>query len=403
MSNKRNLSEHFEKLGIQVNEKAGIACCKLSMPMHAMFNGQMVSLDLPKMNEDETHLFAPFRALSAVLIEERWVDFSQEGVLKSGARFLQGQTIYTNHKHDVNDWVGVVAKSQFNDKSEPQGIDTMLKVNKKWNERLIDGLKEEPPAVHSVSVDVYFDYRRSHPDLDDFWWLLGEDIDGEKVRIIATKIKSFGEISFVWQGADVTAKRIGLEKPEGAQGAGIELHSQEPTGSQGDANVKIARVLLEKLGLRPSAYGFKGNETEAEFDASEVQRMMSDMAGIALENSTVREALTKAGIDLSEDLSEKLMKMAENAKDGEAYLSDMRSEAIKFARLSNGGEISQVTEKAITNASLEDAKDFRDEYAKAAEDKFPVVCSECGAKLSRSGGVHSESESTSINEADYEL
>lgn len=405
MSTKQDLNARLDELGIQVNEKAGIACCKFSMPMRAMLEGQELSLELPKMNEDETHLFVPFRALSTIIIPDRWVDFAKPGVLKGGAKYLLGQTIYTNHKHDVNGWVGVVAKALFNETSNPNGIDSMLKVNKKWNERLIDGVKEG--AIHSVSVDVFFDYEKSHKDLEDFWWLLGEKVEGDVVRIIATKIRSFSEISFVWQGADPTAKRIGLSKPEGALGAGNET-LETPTGPQGsleegEENVKLARVLFEKLGLKPSAYGFKGSAAEMEFESEDVQRVMADMAGIAEENRVMAEALSKAEIDFSENLTEELSVLSAQAKDGKAYLEDVRTEALKFAKLANGEELSEALEKSIKNASLEDAKSFRDDFAKKAEEKFPASCTSCGAKLSRSGGSESPDSGDSFNAADFEL
>ncbi len=173
---KQRLSE-LEELGLKIDlsratfsyrMKANLDCIK-----YEKSSGKL-SLD-----EDEKFLYAPFRALSANPLAGGMFDFSKPGVLEKSYKMLKGQTVYPNHSLDVLKWVGVVCKSWWDkDSTEiPQGINCTLKIDKKWNEKLIDGIKTG--AIHSVSVTVFSRFEKSHPELgSDFWFRIGEKVYG---------------------------------------------------------------------------------------------------------------------------------------------------------------------------------------------------------------------------------
>jgi hypothetical protein len=364
-----------------------------------------LSIPVLKFDENDTTFFAPFRALTATIIPDRGIDFSNAEMLKASTKMLNKQTVYTNHNTDVGNWVGTVVKSWWDEASNiPAGINVTLGINKKWNEKIIDGIKEG--AIHSVSVDVIFDYVKSHPNLDNFWFHLGENIDGSIVRLIVTRISSYGEISLVWQGADIYAKRIDMQA------------SKEPglgrDNKTGEESMKLSRKQVEALGLTPSDYGFKDGDEARDFDASGTESLFRDAAvklssAIASTNA-LSAALKLAGLNPeSSELSKDAEALKNRASAGDAHLSDLRADAIKFAKISEGiekdGHLNEALEKAINNADAEDAKKFRDDYKKRADEKFPVKCEKCGGSFSR-GSAQSgskETEHDDIDPSDFNL
>ncbi len=57
---------------------------------------------------------------------------------------------------------------------------------------------------------MLFEFDFSHPDLVEqgrFWQLLGEEVEGQIVRLIVTVILGFWEISLVFQGAQEENKQ----------------------------------------------------------------------------------------------------------------------------------------------------------------------------------------------------
>ncbi len=404
---KGSIKERLEMLkqeGLFVDEEKRIASIKLNAVVPGKYQQSGLSNNAGEdisINEDDNYLHVPVRALSEVYIQDRDIDFTQPGVIKNSSKLLLGQTVYTNHQHDVTTWVGVVVKTWYDAGSGvPAGINSTLRVNKKWNERLSDGIKDG--AVHSVSVDVYFDYKKSHPDLQDFWWLLGQEVDGEKVRLIATKIISYGEISFVWQGADSFAKRLSKEgKPEGH----LEDNNAAGNNNNNDEGelMKLKRKDAEKLGLTLSDFGFKAGVMEVDLDDTKFTLLMDKMGTVSNEADFYREIFEISGIKAGdESLSEKMKQMVDLAKCGEKFLKDTRSEAVKFAKLANGEKgISEALEKAINNASIEDALKFREDYFSEAEKNFPLRCDKCGGVMLRKTTANKNQSDENFNESDF--
>jgi len=159
---------------------------------------------------DSDFIYPQFRALSATLIPGYFLDFTKPGMLEAAAPLLQGQTVYTDHVYwRVANWIGAVNQSTWDAKGDQvggvPGINVELKIDWKMNPKIARGLLMKPPAIHSVSATVDFEWDASHPDLLEqgiFFRNLGQDIDGEIVRILVTKIVAFYELSLVFQGAN---------------------------------------------------------------------------------------------------------------------------------------------------------------------------------------------------------
>jgi len=388
-----------------INDERGIARLRLDARLLFAADESDAVSAFGTLEEDDTHLYAPYRALSAVMIDSRCIDFSREGVLKASYRLLKGQTVYANHDHDVNAWVGITSKSEWEEASgsRPAGINATLKIPKKHNERIVDGVKEG--AIHSTSVDVLFEFEKSHPDLDGFWWQLGKKVDGAIVRLIAAKIISYEEISLVWQGADRYAKRLfnvgeGIG-PEAAGSTDPQKTAEAETG--GEEEMKLSRRTALALGLRPELFGLdRAESVELSESAFELLAGEMERRNDAMKVATGNIALA---LGLSADAApDEIIGRAKEcfAKGGVAdvALESLRAECLKFARIAEGEgdekKINTALEKSIIAASFEDATSLLEMYRMKAESLAPAKCTSCGAALSRGsanrGGVATDDE-----------
>jgi len=159
----------------------------------------------------EDFITAEYRALSKHLLPRRFLDFTKSNVLKNSAKMLQGVTFYSDHIVNVENWLGNVKESYWDEDSKLPGINAKVLIDAYANPKITRGILAE--ALSRVSVGVWFAWEKSH-DLDDeeFINLLGSNLDDEIVRFIITKIEGYGEMSLVWYGADPTAKQRGNVK-----------------------------------------------------------------------------------------------------------------------------------------------------------------------------------------------
>lgn len=230
--------------------------------------------------QDSDFIYPVFRALSAALtrpsMEGLVIDFSTPGVLAAAAGKLAGQTVYKNHWHyDVEDFLGAVNQSVFDatgaDVEGVPGINAELKIDKRIAPKIARGLLMTPPAINAVSVQVHFTFEYSHPRLveeNSFWRNLGQEIDGQIVRLIATEITAFGELSLVNRGADLYNRRLpnmpsvddGVDAELPVEGDEVDaetgskkkkkagMSSQEPP--KGERTMKLAEKVIAALGLQ---------------------------------------------------------------------------------------------------------------------------------------------------------
>lgn len=392
--------------------------------------------------------YSTWRALSEIIIN-KWgpIDFT-DGVLKPSMKKLIGQSAYPNHEAMVGNEVGVIVEAAW-EKSRtqdgftiPAGINVRLKLDGKSNPKLVRGINQDPPSVHSVSVTVAFKWEKSHPELsdDEFWMKVGAyDDQGDLIRRVVTEVFSYEEISFVSHGADPYAQKVkdegGIVNPAYADNRyqftaddfvenghyfdwkqyateRVSL-SQDPTIPSSFKNnnnstnkhdsMKFTEAQLkffrEQLGLAATA-------TEAEIIAklqevlptlltaqSEVTRLTTEL-GTANTSLTALKTKYPEGTELV--TPENKAKLA--GYDAQKAVADdairlLREDALKLYHLTVGGsdKADAAVTKLISEASYETATALKKQYETIANKDFPQACEECGShKVSRASSAPAE-------------
>jgi len=314
-------------------------------------------------NEQTDYIYPKFRVLSATLIPGYFIDFSKPNVLKDSMALLAEQTIYCDHVYwRTREWVGVVNSVVWDttpDKAGAPGINSEMKVDWRKAPDIARGLLMKPPAVRAVSATVDFDWDASHPDLLEkriFWQSLGEDVDGEIVRLIVTKITDYYEVSFVFKGAN-----------PGSNG-------MLPEDEEGDDTEMSARRLSAK----------KDNPTVIPLKPKETKKMKF--------NATLIAALAALGITISadEEVAEERVQavMAELSKRvtvADGIVAADRAEVLRLATIAEGSGDSDARKlpdslsSVIQNADASQLPGLKTLYAEKAEAKFTKRCQKCGS------------------------
>lgn len=220
-----------------------------------------VSEILPR---DEDLYYVTMRAISQRLVDGYWIDYTRPGVLEASVPLLNKQRICVDHCYwKAESAIGAIVNSVWdtqgvNTNGLP-GINIRFFVDSKIAPGIVRRLAYPVPAIHSGSVTVGFEWEASHPDLLEekkFWWLLGQEVGGEIVRLIVTKVLFFREFSLVYEGADEDAKR--LPDDDAPMPEGETEQSKRPAASNlppegGTTNevttVKLTAELKKLLGL----------------------------------------------------------------------------------------------------------------------------------------------------------
>jgi hypothetical protein len=311
---------------------------------------------------EEDYIYPLFRALSRAVIPGYWLDFTKAGVLEAAAPLLAGQTVYKNHwDWDVESWIGVVNASQWDASGEAvggiPGINVELKIDTIKCPAIARGLLIEPPAIHSVSVKVMFVFEFSHPKLDEeglFWRILGQEVDGEIVRMVVTEITGFGELSLVNRGADKLAKKLPTNQP-----------MDEDDDDEVDSDDEVEADTKKKK--RAMSAPDKG-ETTVKLTAEQIAALgLKGEAGQDFPEATVLGAVET---------------LAERARLGAEMVAAQRTECRAQARLAAGvpedGKLAVAVELAISAATPEQLREMTAEFAAQAAEKFPQTCQSCG-------------------------
>jgi hypothetical protein len=295
------------------------------------------------------------RLLSMAVTPYRKFDFTREGVLKAAVPLFEGLTLYANHWPDVNNWKGLVQEAAWDDRNNPPGINAMLVIDKTIDPKLARGV--EIKALRSVSVTIWFDYERSHPDLAGFWDRLGEEVDGEMVRLIVTRITQAGEVSIVWEGEDPFAKTFEAGAPDDAP-----AH----TTVEEEAAMKLTAATMALLGI---AVGTEITEEMLEGKIGEMGSKISDLE-------------TKVG------------ELEPEAKLGKQLLTETRERAATLYKALKGEKtVEAFVTGVIEKADLATARALCQEYEAEADKNIPLACPKCGEKLTRRSSLETETPS----------
>lgn len=183
------------------------------------------NFDLPTIPVQEDFFMFPFRLLSKTIVGSgSWksTDFSKGTALKESVGKVAGKPAYLNHDQYAGREIGYLGDAEWenaytlNGKPVPAGIGGPFVLNKHLqgsagmpsNADLILRLSGPVPMIKACSMSVEFEWEPSH-DFEheyDFYYNIGEMIDGKEVTRVVLNVNDYGEGSLVYQGADPFAK-----------------------------------------------------------------------------------------------------------------------------------------------------------------------------------------------------
>lgn len=357
--------ESLTKNGLQViREGFAVAKCGISLGECILGSGtEPISFEMGEAENGglsaEEFLAKPFRILSAAVTPYRYFDFSKPGLLKSSVGLFDELTLYANHNADVNNWKGFTKSPVWDEKNKPNGINALLVVDKTVDPRLARGV--EIGALKSASVTVWFEFEKSHPDLRYFYDHLGEEVDGEIVRLIVTSMTRAAEVSIVWEGEDPYAKALGAETQD----------SIKP--DKGGKDMEFGKEFLKKFGMTGP-----------------------DVEPAALE-ANITEKLA--------DLESTIAKMKPAAELGNKHLETTRQKAVTLYKAARGESCKQsYIDNVILQADTDTAQAFVEEFQTGVDDAIPLTCPKCGEKLTRQSSRAAEAQGEKgKNVTDYKM
>jgi len=385
-----------------VTLSAPLSLAELPAEMEAEFaaSGGSKKNALPKDTEDFT--YRRFRALSAVLLQDRSIDFSHDSdVLKKAVKLFKQKRsghklpVYTDHYVSATNFVGVVEDAYWDDADEPFGVDQILAIDRtlERNRDVIRGLDID--AINSASVTITFDWKKSHPDLDDqdFFdaWLRRKKIDGKLVSILPTKIKNVYETSLVYEGADPYAKSklsAALDYVDASEFDNDEsADSLLPDGEKVDkfdGGVNSMEKFKELIEFVLQSFSHK---IEDEVDLSDLRNKLEHKLSfekVSEEQAAQIVELKEQAEKAAQLLADKEAEFKKTSETATKYVTFLRDSLSTFAVQALGDDATVVIELAnadtTTIAQLEKLVEI---YRNKAEEKFPLSCSKCGEKLTR--------------------
>jgi hypothetical protein len=169
-----------------------------------------------------------FRLLSAAYLgcAGYHLDFSREGMLEQALPLFREPEaeesdrrtplmVVRDHSFAIEDRIGLVRNARWSPADEARGlaqpgVEAELHINWKLAGDIVRRLLHDPPLLDACSVSLGFSWEKSHPALDDeqFWMRLGEEVEGEPVRIVVTRIETVEHVGLVYAGADPHARRL---------------------------------------------------------------------------------------------------------------------------------------------------------------------------------------------------
>lgn len=350
------------------------------------FNYRAAADVLPKA---EDYITVDFRAISKTVVPGHWIDWSKGNVLKQSVPKLLNQTVYPNHDFfDINNWLGAVSAVEWDEKGEQAegvpGINATYKIDALMNPRVARGLLMKPPAIHSTSMTVLFKYEYSHPEIAAenrwrFFELLGEEVEGEIVRLVVTEILEYWEASLVFQGADRLAKK---RKDDGEDFADMSANGDPdaggtpavpgPPNSNEEKTMRLTKEQKIELGI--------------EFDGDDVPET---------EILKAAESLATANVVLSAKVEKfdqvKFDELTKRADAGDVLVEEKRADVTRLAKIAElgaeTGDLDPVVSDAIKDADIAKLQQLSSYYQKKVGDKFPA------------GGRSSQEDSAAVDEA----
>lgn len=393
--------------------------------------------------QDEDFVYPIFRALSKVIVN-KWgpIDFTQGNILEESAPLLIGQSLFTNHDQVVGNEVGVIVDSFYeNARTQkgikiPGGINVKTKLDGKSNPKLIRSIMMDPPAIHSTSVTVAFDWEQSHPQMsrDEFFAKLGQlDAKGKLIRRVVTRIQRYDELSFVSHGADPFAQQVRdgkIVNPEYSarvykfeEGDNRKIYhyisykalDKDTVSMSQDSTILDNPKLEEKptkqklnenrmnqalLAFLIAQFAMDSTSTEEQVTAklqAELPGLIADKAALAKAQNSLIAVQTELGA-LKAKYPEGSKVLGKEDEEllavGKTSLRATREECLRLYHISIGGEAkadASIT-KMVAEAGFETLVALTKQYRAAVEKLHPGKCKKCGSTdVSRASSADPES------------
>lgn len=148
---------------------------------------------------------------------------------------------------------------------------------------------------------------------------------------------------------------------------------------------KIKEALKKMLGKEPTEDTIEALMTDynAKADSSIAALNKKHAENVQELEVKISDSLRKA-----EALEKRVAELAPQAELGAAHLESVRNEAIRLYKLCQGTDAKEVILKTLKAADLEVATAWKEEYSKAADEKFPPKCESChSTRISRQSSV----------------
>jgi len=344
----------------------------LRMPVEGVKRGEVKAANLqvnPETVDDvipkpEDWLLAKFRAISAAYLgpEGYWLDFSRTGMLLASLPLMltkgAGGTrrrplkFHRNHSDLTQNIIGYISAAQWSDAGGEQsypGVNIDVMIDYKLAPNEARQIMAEPPLVESCSISFFFEWEQSHAELESwqFWNLIGEEIDGQIVRIMVSEILEYRHVALVHEGADEEADK--LEKANSKEQKAKGKESENPGGNQ------MKFVLSdEQVASLAKALGVQALATPEE--------LIEQAQQIATANSTLRGERT--GLAAKAGQLDKLL--------------GAKRDTVKGLIVKVDGENSKGLQAVVDKLEWEALSDLEKEYGAKLEGKMPVKCMDCG-------------------------
>lgn len=387
--------------------------------------------------EDDQYITPIFRMLSEVIVRKRYdpVDFSKNNVLKNSMSKLLGQTIFPNHESIIGNELGSVSKVYWQDSYKiknglvvPAGINGVFKIDAKSHPKIARNILMNPPAIHSNSVTVEFEWEKSHPkmDLNEFRGKVGTfGSDGELVRRIASDIRNYHETSLVSHGADPFAQKVDekghinnadyansvyslaaqdKERPKlyyfnyredllTLNSNPHEEHSED--NNENLTDMKKITILASQISLASLlAVQFNGQSSvEVELTDDILNKLNEKLTAgdtTATELATTKTKVTELGTQLAAKgtevtglttkvtaLETEVTGLKDAAKTG---IDKLRAEAKRIYTALKADKVDAAIVTSFETATPELLTANIKQYTEELENKFPSSCSDCGSK-----------------------
>jgi hypothetical protein len=269
------------------------------------------------------------------------VDYGVDGgrVLKEAVSAVNNgrPDLLWNHSSDAHDVAGYVENATWEDSTDiVPGVNGDLVVDPAFDAKAAMGL--EKGLIRSGSIGVTMDCRPSHPDMEfeDFVEHQGEDIDGEKVRWIPTRLHDVRHMALIpsGTGADPNA---GRRDHQNNTNNPKEVKTEIPQGGNGNMKEMVALLsdLSQKLGvevaLSEDASLPEGLKERLNKKVIKLMAVSEKYNVLCSKVEDLGEGVSDGVTPLSHDeLFDAIKARLELAKHGEKLLTHYRADALKW-------------------------------------------------------------------------